>query len=103
MRYDALGTGNMNCGIAFVAGWYKMAEPSKVIHVRNVGHEISEVISLSLYFGCSCVYAQSYSMKVIVFLFIQVSHVFKMFFMIDDKVFTLNVKDVLACYILKQK
>lgn len=25
-----------------------MAEPSKVIHVRNVGHEISEVYSFSL-------------------------------------------------------
>lgn len=41
----------------FVAVWLKMTEPSKVIHVRNVGHEISEVyarlisISFSFYFS----------------------------------------------------
>ncbi|KAL7262805.1 hypothetical protein ACSBR1_001043 [Camellia fascicularis] len=36
----------VNCGkikdITFVCGSFKMTEPSKVIHVRNVGHEISE-------------------------------------------------------------
>ncbi|KAG8633333.1 hypothetical protein MANES_18G093400v8 [Manihot esculenta] len=31
------------------AGWYKMAELSKVIHVRNVGHEISENDLLQLF------------------------------------------------------
>ena len=31
-----------------------MTEPSKVIHVRNVGHEISEVPSLSLSVSVGC-------------------------------------------------
>lgn len=32
-----------------------MAEPSKVIHVRNVGHEISEVYHLNLpCLDCGC-------------------------------------------------
>ncbi|KAF2291119.1 hypothetical protein GH714_020221 [Hevea brasiliensis] len=31
------------------AGWFKMTEPSKVIHVRNVGHEISENDLLQLF------------------------------------------------------
>lgn len=32
--------------VVFVLVWFKMTEPSKVIHVRNVGHEISEVCTI---------------------------------------------------------
>lgn len=34
--------------LGLVSGSFKMTEPSKVIHVRNVGHEISEVDIFSL-------------------------------------------------------
>ncbi|KAG8633330.1 hypothetical protein MANES_18G093400v8 [Manihot esculenta] len=37
------------CLLVEGAGWYKMAELSKVIHVRNVGHEISENDLLQLF------------------------------------------------------
>ncbi|KAI9098537.1 hypothetical protein K1719_025162 [Acacia pycnantha] len=33
----------------YLSGWFAMAEPSKVIHVRNVGHEISENDLLQLF------------------------------------------------------